>query len=302
MQDEGHANEVLDSIAQELTQKYLVSPYSFSGEKNSNTFDIFSTFRYDPSHYTGPNNILEAIGEDPLDASFFFLLQRHVEKLQRAGEFFDFPISNLTVSKLLQHLTMALINADKLVAHRIKLIVSHDGIYNIEHAPLPTSHTLTIDVPDYDQFQKTTAIIPGYLEDWTGWTLYLDKMETLPSPFTSFKTTKRDVYNEARSRFEITPGDKREVLMHDNNGNVMEGSITSVAFWRQHKDPLTSEISFKWITPHLGIGCMDGVIRKWLLDEGKIIPGLIPVKELQDSEYVLLMNGLMGIKVAKLIL
>lgn len=295
--------EELEAVADDISQKYLQKPFTFSDNAG---FSIFTTLRYDPLTYTGKGNLFDALNATPLDESFFFLLSYHVDKLRRSGDFFGFPTGNLTTEILLNHLTNALVSADRLIAHRIKVTVSKDGLYGIEHAPLPESNTLTTDIPDYHQFQKAStdasSNIPGYLQAWTGWTLYLDHEKVQPSMFTSFKTTRREVYNQARNNLNIVPGDRREVLLQDNNNNVLEGSITSVAFWRQQKDPFTGEVSFKWVTPNLASGCMDGVIRRWLLDKNHITEGVVAVKDLKDGEYVLLMNGLMGIKVAKLVL
>jgi branched-subunit amino acid aminotransferase/4-amino-4-deoxychorismate lyase len=303
----------LNAVADELVPD-LISKYTFT--ESETPFQIFTTIRYDPNTYINTKPIIDAINEMPLDASFFYLLKQHVEKLRRSGRFFGFPTDNLTLTKLLHHLTIALQSTDRLIAHRVKVSVSKTGEYSIEFAALPKSHTLNTKVPKYEEFQSNNnnnnnninnnALefnnIPKYLCDWKDWNLYLDTEQTLPTPFTSFKTSNRKAYNDSRNRFNIIPGDHREVLLHDMNGNVLEGSITSVAFWRQIKDPLTNEITFKWITPQLGIGCMDGVVRKHLINNGEIFQGVIPVKELQDGEYVLLMNALMGIKPAKLIL
>lgn len=306
MPDELYNNtKELENISDKIFKKYFEHNYSFTNDDN---FQIFTTLRYDPLTYNNDGNInlLEAINSNQLDKSFFFQLEGHVDKLRRSGEFFGFPTKNLSSDILLFHLTKALNSIDKLIAHRIKISVDKKGNYSIDYAPLPHTHILSTKVPNYDEFQKipenSKFLIPRYLQDWKGWLIYLDKIQSQPTPFTSFKTTKREVYNNARLRFNIIPGDNREVLLQDNNNNILEGSITSVAFWRQVKNPLTNEISFKWVTPNLASGCMDGVIRKWLIDSGSIIEGIIPVSELQDGEYVLLLNGLMGVKVAKLIL
>lgn len=304
MSDKLYNQTELENISNKIFKKYFEHNYSFS---NDDSFQIFTTLRYDPLTYNNETiNLLEAINSDLLDKSFFFQLQGHVDKLRRSGDFFGFPTKNLSIDILLFHLSKALSSIDKLIAHRIKISIDKNGNYSIDYAPLPQTHILSTKVPNYDEFQKipenSTVLIPRYLQEWKGWLIYLDKQQSQPTPFTSFKTTKREVYNNERARFNIIPGDNREVLLQDNNNNILEGSITSVAFWRQVKNPLTNEISFKWVTPNLANGCMDGVIRKWLIDNGSIVEGIIPVNELQDGEYVLLLNGLMGVKVAKLIL
>ncbi|KAG0689449.1 hypothetical protein C6P40_004985 [Pichia californica] len=312
MTNQDLSSENINSIADKIHKTYFEKSYSIPNNNNNNnnndddSFTIFTTLRYDPSTYNGPLNLIDAINSIPLDASFFYLLQEHIDKIQRAGEYFEFPTKNLTISNLLNHLTNSLLLSNKLNSYRIKISISKSGLYSIDHSVLPKSHILTINVPQYDEFQKiplnSISSIPAYLQDWEGWNLYLDKVQSQPTPFTSFKTSIRDTYNNARLRFNIIPGDNREVLLQDNNNNVLEGSISSVAFWRQLKDPFNKQLSFKWVTPNLASGCMDGVIRKHLLKSGLIVEGIIPVKELQDGEYVLLMNGLMGVKVAKLIL
>lgn len=291
----------LDTVSTDLVNSYLAEKYTYSDADPH--FQIFTTLRYDPKTYTGPLEIQQAIGQEPLDVSFFFLLQEHVDKLHRAGTFFNFPTENLTLGTLVHHLTIALKSENRLAAQRIKVCVSKAGEYSIEHAPLPASNNLLTAVPSYDQVQSQSVdSLPAYLSDWSGWLLYLDSKNTQPTPFTSFKTTERETYNESRARFNIVPGDRREVLLYDSNDRVMEGSITSVAFWRRLKDPISGQLVFKWVTPPLSMGCMDGVVRKWLLDDNKIVQGIVPIDNLIDGEYVLIMNGLMGVQLAKLVL
>lgn len=287
----------LESISKELSNN-LITPYD-----TSIPFQIFTTLRYDPKLYAGSIPVIDAINSPVLDESFFYLLKQHIDKMIRAGTYFKFPIDNLSINSILYHLTIALQSTDRLIAHRIKILISKNGEYGIDFHKLPDSHTLSTVIPSYESFQLNDgASIPEYLKKWTGWSLYLDTEPTTPSPFTSFKTTIRDQYNAARERFNIVPGDQREVLLFDSNGVVLEGTITSVAFWRKFKDPMTNETFFTWFTPKLSTGCMDGVIREHLLDTGEILQGVIRKDELQDGEVVLLMNGLMGIKPAKLVL
>lgn len=283
-----------DELAESIFQQYSIP--------NDVDFKIFTTLRYDPSTYSDDIPVVDAVNYIPLHHSFFYLLSEHIEKLKRAGEYFNFPTKNLNMDTLLFHLTLALRDADKLVSHRVKITVSKDGEYGIEFAPLPKSHFLSLTIPTYESFQKkSTNSMPAYLKQWVGWTIYLDTVGTMPTPFTSFKTTIRKAYDDARKRFDIVPGDKREVLLYDSNETIMEGSITSVAFWRKVKEPNPEESIFQWITPALSVGCMDGVLRKHLLDNNKIIEGKLKVNDLRDGEIVLIFNGLMGIQPAILV-
>lgn len=249
-------------------------------------FSIFTTIRYD-SRISPP----------------IYLLDKHIEKLKRACDFFDFECESLCYEDIEQHIYNALSKSESYPksAFRIKLIISKNGISNIEFAELPDSHKLTTNIPDYIKIQQLDLYNANWKEN-DGWLLYFDTEKTLPTQFTSFKTTNRETYNNARKRFNIVPGDHREVLLHDMNDNILEGSITSVAFWRKHRDPITNVESFKWVTPHLGLGCMDGVMRKFYLDNNMIVQDTISAKNLIDGEFVLIMNALMGVKLSKLIL
>lgn len=283
-----------DDLAKDIFQKYS-TPTDVD-------FKIFTTLRYDPSTYSDDIPVVDAVNYIPLHHSFFYLLSEHIDKLKRAGEYFNFPIKNLNMDSLLFHLTLALRDADKLVSHRVKITVSKDGEYGIEFASLPKSNILLVNIPTYESFQsKSSNNMPAYLKQWVGWTIYLDTAGTMPTPFTSFKTTNRKAYDEARARFDIVPGDKREVLLYDLNEIIMEGSITSVAFWRKVKNPNTGDSTFQWVTPALSVGCMDGVLRKYLLDNNKIVEGKLKVNDLRDGEIVLIFNGLMGIHPAILV-
>jgi branched-subunit amino acid aminotransferase/4-amino-4-deoxychorismate lyase len=92
------------------------------------------------------------------------------------------------------------------------------------------------------------------------WDVLLDPVRTQPSPYTSYKTTSRDMYTAARERVGIKDmAEKREVLLvSEKDGEVMEGSLTSVFFYR----------GGKWTTPPVSSGGQVGTTRRWALEKG----------------------------------
>lgn len=49
-----------------------------------------------------------------------------------------------------------------------------------------------------------------------------------------------------------------------------------------------------WVTPPLAGGCLDGVVRSWMLATGKVKESRIRAEELVDGEWVLTSNAVEG--------
>lgn len=125
--------------------------------------------------------------------------------------------------------------------------------------------------------------------------VHLDTEPTLPSIFTSTKTTRRETYNLARTRVGIPaigvePGTPNDVALYRADGRVMETSIRNIAFWREDR----------WVTPSLQVGCLPGVARRLLVEEGKIVVGEILITDLKVGEILLLFNAVEGARLGKL--
>ncbi|ODQ55325.1 D-aminoacid aminotransferase-like PLP-dependent enzyme [Saitoella complicata NRRL Y-17804] len=116
------------------------------------------------------------------------------------------------------------------------------------------------------------------------WDVYLDTAPTTPSAFTSHKTTYRPHYSASRTRCLPPNSTTSEVLLYNPNGEVMEGSITNVAFWRDGK----------WITPKLRCGGLGGVMRGELIEKGVLEERVVKLNSVSVGEVVMLMNGVRG--------
>ncbi|KAI9780117.1 MAG: hypothetical protein M1816_003172 [Peltula sp. TS41687] len=117
------------------------------------------------------------------------------------------------------------------------------------------------------------------------WCVLVDTRPTSPSPFTTFKTTYRDMYNEARARVGIRSyQDPFEVLLVNTQGEIMEGSLTSVYFLR----------GGRWVTPPLTSGGQAGTTRRWLLEQRLCQEEVIRADSVLDGERCFLSNGVRG--------
>ncbi|ODV83710.1 hypothetical protein CANARDRAFT_202516 [[Candida] arabinofermentans NRRL YB-2248] len=268
----------LDDRAKQIMADHLTAPFDI----DSIPFELLSSLRYDPGLYNGTLPLAEAIQQMPLDPSFFFLLPYHAKRLNKAIDYFDFNIKHFTESLLLSKISEALASQDKESILKIRILAQRSGQVKLDI--LPETRSVAYDVNC------------GITYD-----IYLDSKPMTISPFTSFKTTHRNHYTEARVR-SIPPGaENTDVLLYNAAEQVTESSVCNVAFWRDVTHPITGEVTSKWLTPPLSVGCISGVVRQSLLDSGKIFEGPISVKDLTDGEEVLLMNGILGTVKAKLI-
>lgn len=148
----------------------------------------------------------------------------------------------------------------------------------------------------------TKCIAPSRV---TPWIVHADRTHTTPSPFTSHKTTSRDMYTIARERVGIkTMAEPQEVLIISNGqnprldannsanivitsaeGDIMEGSLTSVYFFRNGR----------WVTPPLSSGGQAGTTRRWLLEKGLCEEEKVNVESLVDGEECWISNGVRGL-------
>jgi len=128
---------------------------------------------------------------------------------------------------------------------------------------------------------------PGDPQQIQPWVLSVDPHRTTPSPFTTYKTTSRDMYTLARERVGIeSMTDPKEVfIISDEGGQVMEGSLTSVFFWRGEK----------WVTPPISSGGQAGTTRRWLLEKGLCYEEVVNADSIIDGEECWISNGVRGL-------
>ena len=85
-------------------------------------------------------------------------------------------------------------------------------------------------------------------------------------------------------------GGNVDVLLWNDYGYITETSVRNVAFFRT-----------RWLTPTDVTGCLEGVMRRWLLANKRIFEdksGVLRVNGVQRGETVMTFNAVEGCRLA----
>ncbi len=200
----------------------------------------------------GPSfSLLETMRWSPLTGCR--RLSLHLARLCDSASYFFFPFDRALVLSLLGKATNGLSPVD----HRIRVLLDPQGGVRVEAAPFP---------PSRPRRAWKAAIAPGPVER--------------TDPFLFHKTTRRNVYESARSSF---PGHD-DVLLWNREGEATESTVAN----------LVVKLEGEWITPPLDSGLLPGVFRAALLARGRVREETITLEELRCAEKVFLVNSLRG--------
>lgn len=138
----------------------------------------------------------------------------------------------------------------------------------------------------------TILVLPDPTEVIEGVTkVFVDTQPSLTGFFTTYKTNLRTIYDQARDRFKevLASGVKAEVLIISHDDEVLEGSLTSVYFFRNRR----------WVTPLVGTGSLNwkghkGTTRRWALERGLCFEETVLKGSVSEGEMVWLSNGARG--------
>ncbi len=171
--------------------------------------------------------------------------------------------------------------------HQLRVVLHHAGTITTTVQPVSP---LTADPMLASQITPATDCLPQCLGDPIH--LFLDKVATPSSPFTATKTTHRSHYAAARARFGLPDGGGPvDVVLWNTKGMITETSVRNLAFFRRGR----------WVTPHDSTGCLPGVTRRWLLEQGRVVTddqGLLTRDNVREGELVLIFNAIEGCRVA----
>ncbi|MEA3501351.1 MAG: chorismate-binding protein, partial [Actinomycetota bacterium] len=101
------------------------------------------------------------------------------------------------------------------------------------------------------------------------------------------KTSARRPYND-RSKTHADVGD---VLMVNERGELTEATSYNVAV----------QCAGTWITPPLASGCLPGVLRQVLIDEGVLVEEVVMVDDLDGADGIGLLSSVRGWRPARLV-
>lgn len=238
----------------------------------------------------------------------FLLLGEHYKRLNFTLEFFKWGFHvplKLLLDKLLDALAERYDNLSteeklRLLIHekacyKMRVLISSSGRMRVEAHPL-TRIPVSNYAPSTSQYFINT-ILSGFLPTSVPtWNVFVDTKPISVSPFTTFKTTYRDHYNNARNRLaemaaSYGNSNQNEILVYNDAFQLMEGSITNVAIIKRKDDDLNK---MRFVTPALASGCLCGTMRYYLLKKSLIDEHPLDVRDLKEGDIVILFNGVMG--------
>lgn len=271
-------------------------------------FQLFSSLRFDSLLLRSSAN-----SDLNMSPSPFYMLPYHRDRMLQAAAHFGWSIAAERISgpEGLQHLLRileALIDTKSSTPLRVRTVLNYHGDIKVETNETPPVSLANlfpsrIPPPLAPKLEASTltevALILGdgdCLQSSPGhgnpvrtqpWIVMIDPGKTKPSPFTTYKTTCRDMYIGARTRVGIiSMMEPKEVLIISETANeVMEGSVTSVFFWR----------GARWITPPVSSGGQAGTTRRWLLEKGLCVEDVVRSDTLIDGEECWISNGVRGL-------
>ncbi|KAH8911839.1 aminodeoxychorismate lyase [Coniochaeta sp. PMI_546] len=269
----------------------------------ANNFHIFTSLRYDLKLNIVPTRKLEYAGWNHAHESPFYMLDLHRDRLLRAAKHWQWDKAvealegDAGLQGLSDFLTRSLAELQE-TPRRVKVMVSAEGVLGCEssHVPeTPLENLFPQWLPDPAAKAEAGFNVPS---KELVYEVLVDKVKTRRSEYTHFKTSQRDMYDEARQRAGIRLGDKKEVLLVETDGSIMEGSTTTPYFWR-NGTWVTPPVSSRFSSPD-GSGGNDGTTRRWALQRGIAVEDVVKADSIEEEEECWLSNGVRGFMFGKI--
>ncbi len=191
----------------------------------------------------------------------FWLLDRHLQRLERSAQYFNFPY---TQSKVEDALNKAVKEAPS-ARLRVRLLLNEFGSVTVTTTP--------IEAADKD------AVIDYVISDTR-----LDAADAL----LYHKTTRRELYDREWQLYHQRDG-ADEVIYLNEDGALCEGSRSSIFI----------EKDGQLLTPSLENGLLPGTLRAELLASGKAKEAHLTLDDLKTAEVVYLGNSVRGLQRAQ---
>jgi para-aminobenzoate synthetase / 4-amino-4-deoxychorismate lyase len=176
-----------------------------------------------------------------------FLQEKHLGRLLESAHYFDFPLTEMQVRNALASFSFS-----RREPQRIRLLLDREGNLDIQ------STLLFQEERPIKVRLATTAIQTNDV-------------------FLYHKTTRRDVFNHARSAF---PG-YDDILLYNERGELTEFTIGN----------LVVELDGRHFTPPIECGLLPGTFRAHLVETGQVEERVLPLEELMDYSKIYRINS-----------
>ncbi|MCG8561598.1 MAG: aminodeoxychorismate synthase component I [Hyphomicrobiales bacterium] len=200
--------------------------------------------------------LIETLRLEP-DGSYF-LLEQHLERLERSAAYFRFPFDREAVVHALEAEAAAAASEGHM---RVRLLLHRDGRLTITSVPIAPPEAAG---PMRYVFSDTPV----------------DSTDR----FFFHKTTLRDLYDGEHARLSERYGCD-EVLFVNERGELAEGSRTNIFL----------EIGGRLLTPALSSGVLAGTLRAQMLASGQAEEAVLTPDDLARADRVFLGNSVRGL-------
>jgi para-aminobenzoate synthetase / 4-amino-4-deoxychorismate lyase len=204
--------------------------------------------------------LIETLLYEPDDG--FWLLERHLNRLQRSASYFDFPYDRNAVIEALQQQ----VEDKRHQRLRVRLLLNDRG-------------RLTVTATAID------AAPDGHVIKYAVSSSRLNSADAL----LFHKTTRRELYDREWQHYHDSFGTD-EVLYLNERGEVAEGARSNVFV----------SIDGQLFTPPLTAGLLPGVLREDLIEEGRARERVLTLQDLEKADAVYLGNSVRGLQKARL--
>ena len=199
------------------------------------------------------------------DEHGFWWFDRHLERLAGSAAYFGFTCDEAAVREELEHAVEGVYGA-----HRVQLELDRLG-------------NVRVSVDSEDLGPARWWPHPG--RDHVTCSVNTKAISS-KSVYRFHKTTGRRPYDDRRAMHEGVD----EVLLVNERGELTEGTWNNVALF----------IGGAWITPPLASGCLPGVLRQVLIDEGELAEEVVMAEDLRSADGLALLSSVYGWQPARI--
>lgn len=271
-------------------------------------FDLFTSLRYDSSLVQIKDLDAAGLGWNFEKSSPLYMLDYHRDRMLKAATHWRWTkaIAAIQGAEGLARLETFIFDRLMLSQHneaadpaRVKVLLSREGQLGVESSTVPQTQLANLfpsvlPAPEVMSGDANLEASFGQLKILPHYDVFVDDMSTHPSEYTHYKTTCREMYDQARQRAGLKPTDatKEVLIASQTTGSIMEGSLTTPYFWR----------GGRWVTPPVsrsftqedGCGGQDGTTRRWALERNLVVEEDVKASSVANGEWVWLSNGVRG--------
>lgn len=183
-------------------------------------------------------------------AENFFLIDLHLERMKASAAYFSFPFDE----HALKHKLSSLVSELPRVAHRVRLLLSRDGLFSCQATPYQAGK---------DKIEPLVCLAKHPVAS--------------DNPFLYHKTTARSFYEQAR----ISRPGYDEVILWNERGEVTEFCTANIVV----------DLNGEMVTPPVCCGLLPGTYRAWLLQRSMVKEEVIGVESLRRARKIYLCNS-----------